>query len=185
MNDHAGIILTPFITEPDVQSRVGALVGEIAEAFDGKELVVVGLLKGSFMFMADLVRLLYRHDIRLVIDFMVVSSYGPGTESSGAIEMTRDITTEVAGRAVLLVDDILDTGRTMACVSEHLGAKGPSLLKTCVFLDKPERRAVPFEADHVGFTIPDAFVVGYGLDYDGRYRELPYLSTVSFRNEQT
>jgi len=132
------------------------------------------------MFAADLVRLLHLHKIPLQIDFITASSYGAGTESSGKVKLQHDISTDIAGKWVLLIDDILDTGRTMKAVSNHLLASKPAVLKTCVFLDKPERRVIPFQTDYVGFTIPDKFVVGYGLDYDNRYREYPYVATVSF-----
>jgi hypoxanthine phosphoribosyltransferase len=182
MNPHPNIILKPFIDEIDIRQRVEAMVGEIASDFNGDELIVIGVLKGSFMFLADLVRHLYRHGIPLLIDFMQVSSYGSDTVSSGKIVMTHDISTDIAGKCVLLVDDILDTGRTSDFLKNHLLDKKPAQLKTCVFLDKPKRRAVPFQADYVGFRVPDAFVVGYGLDYDNRYRERPSLSLVTFKD---
>ncbi len=171
-------ILEPLINETDLHAGIRRVVDRIADDFDGEELYVIGLLRGSFMFTADLVRLLYGRDIRLVIDFMTVASYGSGTESSGAVDMLRDIHLDLKGKAVLLVDDILDTGCTLAFASQHLSALKPASLKTCVFLDKPGRRSVPFQADYVGFTVPNLFLVGYGLDYDGRYRELPHLSVV-------
>ena len=172
-------ILEPLINEDDLHAGISTLVDRIADDFEGDELYVIGLLRGSFMFTADLVRLLYRRNVRLVIDFMTVASYGAGTESSGNVDMMRDIHIDLAGKPVLLVDDILDTGRTLEFASRHLSTFNPASLKTCVFLDKPSRRVVPFEADYVGFTVPDLFVVGYGLDYDGRYRELPHLSVVA------
>ena len=172
-------ILEPLINETDLHAGISTLVDQIADDFEGDELYVIGLLRGSFMFTADLVRLLYRHDIPLIVDFMTVSSYGGGTESSGTVNMIRDIDTDLSGQQVLLVDDILDTGRTLDYASRRLAEARPASLKSCVFLDKPNRRVVPFEADYVGFTVPDLFVVGYGLDYDGRYRELPHLSVVT------
>jgi hypoxanthine phosphoribosyltransferase len=178
MSKAHGAILDPLINETDLHAGISQLVDRIADDFEGDELYVIGLLRGSFMFTADLVRLLYRRDIRLVIDFMTVASYGAGTESSGEVNMTRDIHIDLEDKPVLLVDDILDTGRTLDFASRHLAGFRPASLKTCVFLDKPSRRVVPFEADYVGFTVPDLFVVGYGLDYDGRYRELPHLSVV-------
>ena len=176
-------ILKPLITEFDLKVRVGNLVKEIVEQYRGDDMVIIGLLKGSFIFLSDMVRLLYLHDIHPLIDFMVVTSYGSGTESTGNVKITKDITTDIKGKWVLVVDDILDTGRTLKCVSEHLLQSNPATLKTCVFLDKKERRVIPIEADFVGFKIPDVFVVGYGLDYDSRYRDLPYVSTISFRDE--
>ncbi|NQU40630.1 MAG: hypoxanthine phosphoribosyltransferase [Lentisphaerae bacterium] len=172
-------ILEPLIREEDLHQGIKELVDRIATDFEGDELHVIGLLRGSFMFTADLVRLLYRHSIPLVVDFMTVSSYGGGIESSGTVNMIRDIDINLSGQQVLLVDDILDTGRTLDFASRRLAESYPASLKTCVFLDKPSRRVVPFEADYVGFTVPDLFVVGYGLDYDGRYRELPHLSVVT------
>jgi hypoxanthine phosphoribosyltransferase len=176
-------ILKPLIDEVDLHKGIAALVDRIAADFVGGDLYVIGLLRGSFMFTADLARLLYRRGVPLVIDFMTVASYGAGTESSGTVAMMRDIHVALEGRQVLLVDDILDTGRTLDFAVRHLSAFHPQSLKTCVFLDKPSRRVVPFEADYVGFTVPDLFVVGYGLDYDGRYRELPHLSVATFEKE--
>ncbi len=185
MNRNQDVVLKPLITEFDLKVRVGNLVREIADDFNGDKLIVIGLLKGSFMFLADMVRLFYVHNIPLLIDFIVASSYGAGTESSGEVNMTRDINTDIRSKWVLLVDDILDTGRTLNLVSRQLLKRKPAVLKTCVLLDKPDRRVIPFQADYVGFTIPDKFVVGYGLDYDSHYRELPYLSVVSFKNRNS
>lgn len=172
--------LNVLIGEADIEARVRELVDEIAEHSGGRDLVVIALLKGSFMFLADLVRHFYLHDMRPTIDFMTVSSYGSGIESSGNVDMLKDLTTHIEDRNVLVVDDILDTGRTMQFVCGRLRELKPRELRTCVFCDKPERRAVDLEADYVGFRIPDRFVVGYGLDFDGRYRELPYLCSISF-----
>lgn len=180
MNRDKKWVLKPLITEEKLKDRVRDLVEAVVQDFHGDELVVVGLLKGSFMFLSDLVRLLYLHDIPLLIDFMTVFSYGAGMESSGEVSLSRDITTDIENRWVLLVDDIVDTGRTLDFVSKHLLEKKPAVLKTCVFLDKPARRVVPFRADYVGFAVPDVFVVGYGLDFDGRFRELPHVSILSF-----
>jgi hypoxanthine phosphoribosyltransferase len=180
MNPHSEAVLMPFIDEGDIKQRVEDLVKEITTDLGGDELIVIGVLKGSFMFLADLVRRLHRHDFPILIDFLQVSSYGSKTVSSGQISMTHDIATDISGRRVLLVDDILDTGRTSRFLKDFLQKRNPSVLKTCVFLDKPKRRAVSFEADYVGFRVPDAFVVGYGLDYDNRYREMPSLSLIRF-----
>ena len=173
--------LKPLIKEQKIKERVACLVEEIVNDLHQNELVVIGLLKGSFMFLADLVRELHGHKIPIVIDFMTVSSYGTGTESSGTIEMTRDVSTDVADSHVLIVDDILDTGITLDFVYNHLKEMGPAVIKTCVLLEKAERRKVHFEADYVGFNVPNEFVVGYGLDYDNRYRELPYVSLLSIK----
>lgn len=179
-----GRLLKPLFTESQIQERVVSLVREIAHDMHGDCLIVVGLLKGSFMFLADLVRHLHRQGIPLVIDFMSVASYGEGTESSGSIRLLRDITIELQDRNILLVDDILDTGRTLHFVQKHLMAHKPNFIKTCVFLDKPDRRVVPVKTDYVGFTVPDAFIVGYGLDHDNRYRELPYISIFPDKDER-
>jgi hypoxanthine phosphoribosyltransferase len=173
--------LEPLFSETRIRERTEELVREIAGDFQSSELVLIGLLKGSFMFMADLARQFSRNKIELVIDFMSVSSYGSGTHSSGNIRMARDVTTDISGRPVLVVDDILDTGLTLEYVSTHLTEKKPSLLKTCVLLDKPTRHRVSIKADYVGFTVPDRFVVGYGLDYDNRFRELPWIAAVHFQ----
>ena len=172
-----------LISEHKLKHRIKSLVKTIAHDFKGNELVVVGLLKGSFMFLSDLVRMLYLQDIPLIIDFMIVSSYGSGQKSSGNVKLIRDISVDIKGKYVLLIDDILDTGYTLNFVAEHLLEKSPALLKTCVFLDKPSRRIIDFKPDYVGFIVPDGFIVGYGLDYAGRYRELPHVSILSFGKE--
>ena len=184
MNPHPDVLLKPFIDESGIRRRVEELAHEIEADFRGNEIVLIGALKGSFMFTADLVRCLYRQGIPMVIDFVQVSSYGSETVSSGKVSMTRDVTTDIEDRSVLLVDDILDTGRTSEFLTNHLLAKKPRILKTAVFLDKPARRIGSFQADYAGFRVPDAFIVGYGLDYDNRYREHPYLSIVSFRDRE-
>jgi hypoxanthine phosphoribosyltransferase len=184
MNVHPDIILKPFIDESGIKKRVEELAHEIEADFRGEEIVLIGALKGSFMFAADLVRALHRRRIPMVIDFVQVSSYGSDTVSSGRLSMTRDVTAEVGGKCVLLVDDISDTGRTSRFLSDHILARKPRLFKTAVFLDKPARRIVRFDPDYAGFRVPDAFIVGYGLDYDNRYRERPGLSLVSFGDRE-
>jgi hypoxanthine phosphoribosyltransferase len=142
--------------------------------------VVIGILRGSFIFLADLVRELYVHGVRPRIDFMTLESRGAGVESTGSVLIRKDITVDVKGSDVLLVDDILDTGRTLRFARAHLAAKGARRVRIAVLLDKPSRRDVSLEADHVGFRVEDHFVVGYGLDYDSHYRELPYIAKVTF-----
>ena len=168
--------LNPLFTETEIQQRIIELSHEILDEFGENELIIVGLLKGAFIFLSDLVRQLHRLHIPLLIDFIDVSSYGDGTTSSGRIELNRDISLDTLGRSVLLVDDILDTGRTLAFVYRHLLERKTAIQKTCVMLDKPDRRVVPFEADYIGFRVPDRFIVGYGLDHANRYRELPYIA---------
>jgi hypoxanthine phosphoribosyltransferase len=153
-----------------VDRRVRELAGEISRDFAGRELLVVGVLKGAFVFMADLVRAM---SVPCCVDFVRLASYGAGSVSSGEVRITMDLEMPVAGRDVLVVEDIVDTGLTLCRLSEALRERGPASLKVCVFLDKTARRRVPFAADYVGFTIPDRFVVGYGLDWNEKYRFLP------------
>lgn len=145
---------------------------------------MIGVLRGSFMFLGDLVRDLYVHELHPRIDFMTLESYGSGMESSGTVQITKDVAVDVAGASILLVDDILDTGRTLTFARNHLLSKGAVEVKTCTLLDKPSRRVIPIEADFVGFEIPDEFVVGYGLDYDSYYRELPYIAKVELLEKE-
>jgi hypoxanthine phosphoribosyltransferase len=174
------VSLTPLISAEDVRGRVAGLVSQIAEDLGGGRVLVMGLLNGSFIFMADIVRQLNAHGIEVTVDFMKASSYGAGTESSGTVDISYGPSVDVGGQTVLLVDDILDTGRTLKRVAEHLQARSPRVLKTCVFLDKPARRKVDFAADYVGFQVPDEFIVGYGLDWNNRYREFPGVMSIRF-----
>jgi len=150
-----------------IQKRVQELAGQISGDYAGHELVVIGILKGAFIFMADLIR-----EIRIPcnIDFVRVASYDASSESSGKVVMTKDIETSIKGRDILIVEDIVDTGLTLQYLVEWLKERNPDSLKICVFLDKRQRRKVSFEADYVGFTIDDGFVVGYGLDFNEQYR---------------
>ncbi len=172
-------------TDAQISRRVDEMVDAMADHCRSDNLVMIGILRGSFMFLADLVRDLYEHNLHPRIDFITLESYGSGTESSGSVKITKDITVDVAGADILLIDDILDTGRTLTYAKDHLTQLGARSVKTCTLLDKPSRRIVPIEADHVGFTIEDFFVVGYGLDYDSYYRELPYLAKVTFTPDQS
>ncbi len=163
-----------LITEAQLARRVKTLAGEVEKDFRGREMVIVSLLSGTVMFLADLIRHL---DLPLRLDFMGVSSYGSGTES-GELVFTKELRLEVHGRDVLLVDDILDTGKTMSRVLPKIRALKPRRIKTCVLLDKPARRVEKIHADYVGFAIPDLFVVGYGLDFAERYRNLPFVGVL-------
>lgn len=180
MPDHANEILTPFIDAATIQRRVQTLAEEITSEIRTGEVWVVGVLKGGFVFTADLVRGLNRLGISVRIDFLQMESYGSGTVSSGSPILSGRIPEKMGGRHVLIVDDIIDTGRTSKFIHDRLAERRPAWLKSCVFLDKPRRRAVPFVADFVGFHVPDAFIVGYGLDYDNRYRDRPDLSIIRF-----
>ena len=170
-----------LISPRQLEQRVDGIAREIAACGHSDNLVVIGVLRGSFVFMADLVRWFAVHDLHPRIDFIIMESYGHGTTPDKEPVVSRDCTIDLAGADVVVVDDILDTGRTLQKAVAHLKAKGPRSVRSCALLDKPSRRQVPFEADFVGFKIEDAFVVGYGLDYDGRHRELPHIAKVTFR----
>jgi hypoxanthine phosphoribosyltransferase len=163
-----------LITDARLATRVKSLARAIEKDFRGRELVVVSLLNGTVLFIADLVRHL---NLPLRLDFIGVSSYGAGTES-GDLVFTKELRLDVRGRDVLLVDDILDTGKTLSRVIPKLQALKPRRIKTCVLLDKPSRRVAKVQADYVGFTIPDLFVIGYGLDFAERYRNLPFVGVL-------
>lgn len=173
------IQLKTLITAEQIQSRILELSLEIVQDFSRDMLVVIGLLTGSFMFLADLIRQLNRLENVLCIDFMMVSSYGSNMHSSNKVRILKDIQQNIHHRSVLLVDDILDTGQTLHAVIKHLMRKKPEQIRTCVMLDKSDNRKVPCRADYIGFQIPNTFVVGYGLDYNSRFRELPYVASMS------
>ncbi len=176
MREIRGKRLTLLIKEDDIRRRVRELGEEIEEEFRGsKDLIVVGLLKGAFVFVADLIREI---DLPLRVDFLWVSSYGLSMESSGGIKIVKDLDTDIEGMEVLLVDDILDTGITMKEIYSFLSMKNPKKLRTCVFLDKKERRKVDFTPDFVGFEVPDKFLVGYGLDWGELGRNFPGIYAV-------
>jgi hypoxanthine phosphoribosyltransferase len=161
--------LEELISAAAIARRLDELAVAINDHYEGKRPILVGVLKGCFVFLSDLARRL--RDVE--IDFLRVASYGAATETSGVVQFRMDLDVSVTGRHVLLVEDILDTGLTLAYLKRHLDAARPASLKSCVLLDKSGRRQVEVDADFVGFPIEDRFVVGYGLDYDERYRELP------------
>jgi hypoxanthine phosphoribosyltransferase len=165
---------TILITDEQLAKRIKILARQIEKDFRGRELVVVALLNGTVMFLADLIRHL---NLPLRLDCIGVSSYGLGTES-GELVFTKELRLDVRGRDVLLVDDILDTGKTLSRVLPKLQALKPRRIKTCILLDKPSRRVAKVRADYIGFTIPDFFVVGYGLDFAERYRNLPFVGVL-------
>ena len=171
-------VVDELISAKTIAARVEALAKEIRDAFQGTDqLVVVGLLRGSFVFIADLVREL---DLPVEVDFIEASSYGSSTESSREVRILKDLRGEVHDRDVLVVEDIVDTGYTLKHVVGLLNARNPKRLKTIALLDKPSRREVEIEADWTGFVIPDEFVVGYGIDFAQRNRNLPYIGAVHF-----
>jgi hypoxanthine phosphoribosyltransferase len=163
-----------LLTEAQIRRRVGELARAITGDYAGKDLTLVALLTGTVVFLAVLVR---RLPVPLRLDFMGVSSYGSGTTARKLV-FTKELALEVRDRDVLLVDDILDTGRTLSAVTGKLAGLGPRSVRICVLLDKPSRRVVDLGADYVGFKVPDVFVVGYGLDYAERYRNLPFLGVL-------
>lgn len=160
-------------SEEQLRQRIQEMGAQITKDYQGKEkILLVSVLKGSYIFMADLSRAI---DLPVTIDFMVVSSYGSGSKSSGQVEIKKDISLNLEGYDVIIVEDILDSGNTLFYLMEILKIRGAASIRICTLMDKPERRAKPITADYAGFNIPDAFVVGYGLDYDQRYRNLPYV----------
>lgn len=168
--------LEVMISADAIAAKVKEL-GELIRAdYEGKELTVVGVLNGSFVFMADLVRAI---DLPLSCDFLGLSSYGTATVSSGVVAITKDLGLPVEGKHVLVVEDIIDTGLTMAYLHVNLETRKPASVKVCSLLSKPARRQVDTSIDYLGFTIEDRFVVGYGLDFDGKYRNVPHIAVVT------
>lgn len=163
-----------LFNEEQIAKRVKELGEEISKDYEGNDLVVISLLRGSFVFAADLVRAI---TVPVNIDFMTTSSYGYSQKTSGIVEIINDIRTDIKDKDVLIVDDIMDSGNTMKEVVDYIGKKGPRSVKTCVMLDKPSRREADISPDYVGFTIPDVFIVGYGLNYGDFYRNIPYIFT--------
>jgi len=161
-----------MISQDKIAERVREMGAKITKEYAGKPIVVIGVLKGSFLFLADLVRSI---ENPLTIDFLGVSSYA-GTESTGVVKITHDLTKPIAGKHVLIVEDIVDTGLTLQYLVENLKTRNPASLRVACLLDKPSRAKVRVPLEYVGFTIDDEFVVGYGLDYDGLYRNLPHIA---------
>lgn len=165
-----------LIDEERVVARARELGAQISKEYEGKNLHIVGILKGSVFFMVELAKYI---TVPCTLDFMSVSSYGSGMESSGKIDIKKDLDEPIKGKHVLLVEDIIDSGNTLYALRQVLLDREPESFKICTLLDKPDRREKEVPVDYVGFQIPDAFVVGYGLDYDQRYRNLPYIGVVS------
>jgi hypoxanthine phosphoribosyltransferase len=164
-----------LIDEQAIAAKVRELGIAIADDYRAKDVVLVSILKGALPFLADLMR---QMPIPLALDFLEVSSYGEATESSGNVRILKDLAKSIEGRDVVVVEDILDTGQTLSYVIEHLRSKQPASVRLCTLLDKPARRIVPIQIDYRGFEIPDKFVVGYGLDYAERYRNLPFIGVL-------
>ncbi len=165
-----------LVSAADLQRRVAELGAEIARDYAGRPLHLIGVLKGACVFLADLARALPLAEV--TFDFLSISSYGRSTETSGVVRFVKDLDEPVADRHVLLVEDIVDTGLTLAYLREQLAARDPASLAVAAMLDKPDRRSLPVPVEYVGFQIPDRFAVGYGLDFAGRYRHLPYVGAL-------
>ena len=164
-----------LFSEEQLRQRVAEIAAQIDRDYAGKEPLLVSVLRGSFVFMADLVRSIH---LPCTVDFMAVSSYGSGTSSSGQVKIVKDLSEQIEGRDLIVVEDILDSGNTLSYLLQLLQARRPASVRLCTLLDKPSRRTKPVELHYSGFTIPDYFVVGYGLDYDEKYRNLPYIGVL-------
>ncbi len=175
MSEHIEVL----VTKEDVEKRISEMADEINRAYAGKSLHLVCVLKGGAFFMCELAKHL---NMPVSLDFMSVSSYGSATKSSGVVKIVKDLDEPIKDKDVLVVEDIVDSGRTLSYLMEMLRDRGPKSLHLCTLLDKPERRVVEVNVDYTGFQIPDKFVVGYGLDYDQHYRNLPYIGVVEFDN---
>ena len=161
-----------LLSEEQLRQRVRELGEEISKEYAGKEILMIGVLRGAVMFMADLARAI---TVPVMIDFMAVSSYGTSTSSSGIVRILKDLDEEVAGKHVLIVEDIIDSGLTLSYLVDNIKSRQPASVRICTLLNKPERRKVDLEVNYNGFAVPDEFVVGYGLDYAEKYRNLPFI----------
>ena len=173
MAEHVKVLLT----EQEVDRRIQEIGEQISKDYEGKQVHLVCVLKGGSFFMCELVK---RITVPVSLDFMSVSSYGSDTKSSGVVKIVKDLDESIKDKDVIVVEDIVDSGRTLSYLLEMLRDRGPRSLSLCTLLDKPERRVIDVKVDYTGFEIPDEFVVGYGLDYDQRYRNLPYIGIVEF-----
>ena len=169
-----------LISEEKVNERIRELGKQISKDYAGKSVHLVCILKGACIFMCELAK---RINVPVSMDFMTVSSYGSGTKSSGIVRIRKDLDDPIEGLNVLIVEDIVDSGRTLYYLEEVFKERGCASVKTCTLLDKPERRVVDLNVDYTGFKIPDEFVVGYGMDYDQKYRDLPFIGVVEFGEE--
>ena len=167
--------ITVLIPENVIDRRIRELAAEISRDYAGRKIRMVGILKGASFFMCELAK---RITVPVSIDFMQVSSYGGATESTGTVRIRKDLDDSIEGLDVIIVEDIVDSGRTLAFLGNFLKSKGAASIRYCTLLDKPERRVVDLKADYYGFAVPDKFVVGYGMDYDQEYRNLPYIGVV-------
>ncbi len=171
-----GDLVNVLFSEEDIQRRLGELAEAVERDYEGRDLLLVGVLKGAVMVMADLARSFGRH---VEMDWMAVSSYGSGTKSSGVVRILKDLDTDISGRHVLIVEDIIDTGLTLSWLTSNLSSRGPASVEICTLLRKPEAVQMSVEVRYVGFDIPNEFVIGFGLDYDERYRNLRCIGTLA------
>ena len=165
-----------LISEEQIQRRLSEMAGEIDTDYDGRDLLLVGVLKGAVMVMADLARTLHTP---VEMDWMAVSSYGSGTKSSGVVRILKDLDKDISGRNVLIVEDIIDSGLTLSWLMSNLGSRGPASVEVCTLLRKPDAAQVDVPVRYIGFDIPNEFVIGYGLDYAERYRNVPFVGTLA------
>lgn len=170
-----------LIPEDKLEERISQLAEEISRDYEGKVVHLIGILKGSVFFVCELAK---RLTVPVTMDFMSVSSYGSGTKSTGVVKLIKDLDEPLEGRHVIVVEDIIDSGYTLSYLLKNLSSRNPASLRLSTLLDKPERRKKDVEVDYQGFTIPDEFVIGYGLDYDQRYRNLPYIGVLSLEEEE-
>ena len=167
-----------LLSEEEVDARIRQLGEQISKDYAGKDIYLICILKGASFFACELAK---RITVPVFLDFMSVSSYGKSSESSGVVKIVKDLDEPLQGKHVLLVEDIVDTGKTLSMVKKMLLARNPASLKICALLDKPERREVEIETEYIGFEVPDQFIVGYGLDYAQKYRNLPYIGVLEFK----
>ena len=175
MGEHIRVLLS----EEEVDARIKAIGEQISKDYAGRQVHLICVLKGGSFFLCELAK---RITVPVSLDFMSVSSYGSDTKSSGVVKIVKDLDEPLSGKDVIVVEDIVDSGRTLSYLLEMLRDRGPASLKLCTLLDKPDRRVIDVKVDYTGFHIPDEFVVGYGLDYDQKYRNLPYIGVVEFDN---
>lgn len=170
---HNDTIGTVMITQEEILAKADEIGKQIEKDFAGQEIVMVGILRGAVLWMADIMK---HVNLDMTIDFMAVSSYGAATKSSGIVKINKDLDTDIEGKPVIIVEDIVDSGVTLNYLKGYFESRGAKDIKICALLDKPEGRRVDIDVDYIGFTVDDRFIVGYGLDYDQRYRNLPYIT---------
>lgn len=169
-NDVIGKVL---LTQEEIWQKAREMGAQISKDYEGEELILIGTLKGAVMWMADIMKNI---TLDTQIDFIAASSYGSGTTSSGQVKIKKDIEVDIAGKHVMIIEDIIDTGNTLKYLKEYFLSQNPKSVKICTLLDKPSRRSADIKADYIGFTVDDLFIIGYGLDFDQKYRNLPYIS---------